>query len=430
MKSILIKGARIIDPSQKLDAVGSILLADGKIDWLGTGNQKPPAGDYDIIEAKNWIAAPGFIDLHCHLRDPGLEAKETIATGTLAAAHGGFTTVCCMPNTEPAIDNRSIVDYVKEKASAEGAVRVLPIGCITRGRKGEGLADMGELAAAGVAAFSDDGSPVMNSRLMRQALDYSLAFGLPVIEHCEDKVLAENGQMNEGIISTRLGLQGIPAAAEECMVARDIALAELTGARLHIAHVSTAGSVELVRAGKKKGVRVTCEATPHHLTLTEEKVMGYDTNAKVNPPLRTQKDIAALIEGLKDGTVDVIATDHAPHTALEKQCEFAFAPFGISILETAFGMLMGLVHAEKLDLNLLISKMTLEPARILGERFGKLGTLAAGCPADIVLINPDLEWTVDPAKFASKGHNTPLGGTLLKGKVVATIYQGTVVFKE
>jgi dihydroorotase len=430
MKPILIKGARIIDPSQKMDATGSILIAEGKIAWLGTGNQKPPANGYDIIDGKNLIAAPGFIDLHCHLRDPGLEEKETIATGTQAAARGGFTTVCCMPNTEPVIDNRSIVDYVKEKAATEGAVRVLPIGCITRGRKGEALADMGEMAAAGVAAFSDDGSPVMNSRLMRQALDYSLAFDLPVIEHCEDKVLAENGQMNEGIISTRLGLPGIPAAAEESMVARDIALAELTGARLHIAHVSTSGSVDLVRAGKKKGVRVTCEVTPHHLTLTEEKVMGYDTNAKVNPPLRTQKDIAALIEGLKDGTIDAIATDHAPHTALEKLCEFAYAPFGISILETAFGMVMGLVHAGKIDLNLLISKMTCEPAKILGERFGKLGTLEVGSPADIVLIDPDKEWTVDPLTFASKGKNTPLGGVKLKGKVVTTFYQGKIVFQE
>lgn len=430
MKPILIKGARIIDPSQALNTTGSILIAEGRIAWLGTGNQKPPANGYDIIDGKNLIAAPGFIDLHCHLRDPGLEEKETIATGTQAAARGGFTTVCCMPNTEPVIDNRSIVDYVKEKAATEGAVRVLPIGCITRGRKGEALADMGEMAAAGVAAFSDDGSPVMNSRLMRQALDYSLAFGLPVIEHCEDKVLAENGQMNEGIISTRLGLPGIPAAAEESMVARDIALAELTGARLHIAHVSTSGSVDLVRAGKKKGVRVTCEVTPHHLTLTEEKVMGYDTNAKVNPPLRTQKDIAALIEGLKDGTIDAIATDHAPHTALEKLCEFAYAPFGISILETAFGMVMGLVHAGKIDLNLLISKMTCEPAKILGDRFGKLGTLEVGSPADIVLIDPDKEWTVDPLTFASKGKNTPLGGVTLKGKVVTTFYQGKIVFQE
>jgi dihydroorotase len=430
MKPILIKGARIIDPSQKLNAIGSLVVTEGKIAWLGTGNQKPPDNDYDLLDARSLVAAPGFIDLHCHLRDPGFEAKEIISSGTLAAAHGGFTTVCCMPNTEPPIDNRSIVDYIKTKAATDGVIRVLPIGCITRGRKGEALADMGELASAGVVAFSDDGNPVTNSRLMRQALDYSLAFGLPVIEHCEDKVLAENGQMNEGIISTRLGLPGIPDAAEASMVARDIALAELTGARLHIAHISTAGSVELVRAGKKKGVHVTCEVTPHHLTLTEEIVMGYDTNAKVNPPLRTQKDIAALIEGLKDGTIDAIATDHAPHTALEKLCEFAYAPFGISILETAFGMLMGLVHGGKIDLDLLILKMTCGPAKILGERWGPAGTLAVGSPADIVLIDPDKEWTVDPLTFASKGRNTPLGGAKLKGKVVMTFFQGKVVFKE
>ena len=328
---------------------GSLLIADGKIAWLGTGEPETcRLMITTIIDAENLIACPGFIDLHCHLRDPGFEEKETIATGTRAAARGGFTTVCCMPNTEPPIDNRSVVDYVKNKAAQEGAVRVLPIGCITKGRKGEALAEMGELAQAGVVAFSDDGNPVMNSRLMRQALDYSRAFGLPVIEHCEDKVLAEGGQMNEGIISTRLGLAGMPAAAEESMVARDIALAELTGARLHIAHVSTAGSVELVRAAKRKGIKVTAEVTPHHLTLTEEKVMGYDTNAKVNPPLRTSKDIEALIQGLKDNTIDAIATDHAPHTEVEKLCEFAYAPFGISILETALGMLMGLVHEGKI----------------------------------------------------------------------------------
>jgi dihydroorotase len=289
---------------------------------------------------------------------------------------------------------------------------------------------MGELAQAGVIGFSDDGNPVMNSRLMRQALDYSRAFGLPVIEHCEDKVLVEGGQMNEGIISTRLGLPGMPAAAEESMVARDIALAETTGARLHIAHLSTVGSVELVQTAKRKGIRVTAEATPHHLTLTEEKVMGYDTNAKVNPPLRTQRDIDALIQGLKDNTIDAIATDHAPHTEVEKLCEFAYAPFGISILETALGMLMRLVQEGKIDINLLVSKMTWGPARIIGDKFGKLGTLATGSPADVVLIDPNKEWVVDTRTFASKGKNTPLSGVKLKGKVVMTLYQGKMVYKE
>jgi dihydroorotase len=265
---------------------------------------------------------------------------------------------------------------------------------------------------------------------MRQALEYSRAFDLPVTEHCEDRALAEGGQINEGIISTRLGLAGIPAAAEESMVARDIALAELTGAWLHLAHLSTSGSVELVRAAKKKGIRVTAEVTPHHLTLTEEKVMGYDTNAKVNPPLRTRKDIEALIQGLKDNTIDAIATDHAPHTEVEKLCEFGYAPFGISILETALGMLMGLVQAGKIDMELLISKMTWEPARILGSRFGRLGTLEAGSPADITLINPEKEWVVDPKTFASKGKNTPLRGARLRGKVVGTIYRGKIVHRD
>jgi dihydroorotase len=430
MKSILIQNARIIDPSQKMDLKGGILITDGKISWIGETGQKPDENEYEVVEAGNLIACPGFVDLHCHLRDPGFEEKETIESGTLAAAKGGFTTVCCMPNTEPAIDNQSVVNYVKDRAAKTGTIRVLPIGCITKGRKGETLSEMGELTEAGVIGFSDDGNPVMNSRLMRQALDYSRAFGLPIMEHCEDKVLVEGGQMNEGIISTRLGLPGMPAAAEDSMVARNIALAELTGARLHLCHLSTAGSVELVRAAKKKGLRVTAEVTPHHLTLTEEKVMGYDSNAKVNPPLRTQKDIEALIEGLKDNTIDAIATDHAPHTEVEKQSEFAYAPFGISILETALGMLMSLVQSNKLDIDALISKMTCEPAAIIGEKFGKLGTLEVGSPADITLFDPDLEWVVDTNKFASRGKNTPLGGITLKGKVKMTFFQGKVVYKD
>jgi dihydroorotase len=430
MKCMLIKNAHIIDPSQKLNGTGSLVIDNGIITWLGRKEELPPDNDYNLVEAQDYIACPGFIDLHCHLRDPGFEEKETIATGSQAAAKGGYTTICCMPNTDPAIDNISVVDYVKQKAAREGIVRVLPIGCITRGRKGEALAEMGELAEAGVVAFSDDGNPVMNSRLMRQALDYSRAFGLPVIEHCEDKVLAEGGQMNEGIISTRLGLPGIPSAAEESMVARDISLAELTGARLHLAHISTAGSVEMVRAAKKKGVQVTAEVTPHHLTLTEERVMGYDSNAKVNPPLRTRTDIQALIQGLRDDTIDAIATDHAPHTEVEKLCEFAYAPFGISILDTSLGMLLSLVHDGKLDLEILISKLTGGPAKIIGTRFGKLGTLEVGVPADITLFDLNREWTVDPRTFASKGKNTPLAGVKLKGKVIATFYQGKPVYQE
>ena len=289
---------------------------------------------------------------------------------------------------------------------------------------------MGELALCGVIAFSDDGEPVLSSYLMRQALDYSRAFDLPVIDHCEDKALTEGGQMNEGVISTRLGLRGIPSAAEEIMVARDLALAELTGGRLHIAHVTTEGSVDLIRRAKEKGIKVSAEVTPHHLTLTEERVIGYDTNAKVNPPLRTKQDIKALIQGLNDNTIDIIATDHAPHTEADKLCEFDLAPFGISGFETALGSLMSLVHDGEISLATLIAKLTYEPARIIGNRYGGLGTLAIGAPADVTIFDPNLEWVVEPKAFASKGRNTPLAGERLKGRVMATIFQGKLVYKD
>jgi len=430
MKPIFISDAHIIDPSQGLDSPGSLLIEGEKIAWSGIGKPDGIPGEASVIKANNLVLCPGFIDLHCHLREPGYEDKETIATGTMAAARGGFTTVCCMPNTNPPVDNRSVVDYIKNKATAEGAIRVLPIGCITRERKGETLADMGELASAGVVAFSDDGNSVMNSLILRQAMEYSRLFELPIIEHCEDSLLAQGGQVNEGIIATRLGLQGIPVAAEESIVARDILLAELTGAKLHIAHVSTRGSVELIRQAKQRGIRVTAEVTPHHLTLTEEKVLGYDTNAKVNPPLRTAEDIKALIKGLAENVIDAIATDHAPHTRVDKQCEFATAPFGISMLETALGMLMGLVHDGKLGLPLIISKLTREPAAIIGNRAGNLGTLKTGAFADVTLIDPEKAWMVDPERFASKGKNTPLVGIRLKGKVMATFYRGNLVYKD
>jgi len=428
MKDLIIKGGRIIDPTQGIDEVGNILIADGLIKSIGKGTSITP--NAEVISAKGKVVCPGFIDLHCHLRQPGFENKETIATGTRAAARGGFTTVCCMPNTDPPLDNLPLVEYVKSVAEKEALVRMLPIGCITRGRKSEELADMAEMAAAGVVGFSDDGSYVKNARLMRRAMEYSLPLGLPVVEHCEDSDLAMDGQMNEGIIATRLGLCGIPAAAEEVAIARDIILAELTGARLHIAHVSTVGSVELIRQAKRRGIKVTAEVTPHHLTMTEERVLGYNTNAKVNPPLRTQADIDALIAGLKDGTIDIIASDHAPHTLNEKLCEFGMATSGISGLETALGSLMGLVHQGKLPLDLLISKLTSEPARILGNIHGKLGTLAVGALADITVFDPDAEWTVDVEKFASKGKNTPLNGEKLKGKVMMTIYGGRIVYRE
>ena len=430
MKSLLIHSGHIIDPSQGIDEIGSLLITEGKISWLGRGGVIPPQPDYDVLHAQGLIVCPGFVDLHCHLRQPGFEEKETIATGTRAAARGGFTTICCMPNTNPPLDNQTTVDYVKSTAATEGVVRVLPIGCISRGRKGQELAPMGELASAGVIGYSDDGEPASNSRLMRQALDYSRALDLPIIDHCEDMSLTKGGQINEGTISTKLGLRGIPAAAEEIIVTRDLALAELTGGRLHIAHVSTEGSVDLIRRAKEKGIKVTAEVTPHHLTLTEEKVIGYDTNAKVNPPLRTKRDIQALIQGLKENVIDIIATDHAPHTKADKLCEFDLAAFGISGFETALGSLMSLVHDGQITLATLIAKLTREPSRIIGNKYGRLGTLAVGAPADITIFDPDLEWIVDTKAFASKGKNTPLAGSRLKGKVMATISQGKLAYKD
>ncbi len=429
MKPLLVYGGRIVDPCQGRDEVGSLLITEGKISWLGKGEITPPEPDYDILPAKRLIVCPGFIDLHCHLRQPGFEDKETIATGTQAAARGGFTTICCMPNTNPPLDNQATIEYVKSKAATEGVVRVLPIGCISKGRKGEELAPLGELASAGVAGFSDDGDPVMNSGLMQQALDYSRALALPIIEHCEDKSLSPDGVMNEGVVSTRLGLRGIPAAAEENMIARDLELAQRTGGWLHVAHVSTEGSLELIHRARDKGIRVTAEVTPHHLTLTEEMVRRYGSYAKVNPPLRTRRDVDALIRGLKDDVIDIIATDHAPHTEADKRCDFTLAAFGISGFETALGSLMSLVHEGKLTLTALISKLTCEPTRILSSRYG-LGTLAIGASADITIFDPDRSWMVDTRLFASKGRNTPLAGTALKGKVVATVFGGRLVYKD
>jgi len=430
MKPLLIQGGHIIDPGQEIDETGSLLIAGGKISWLGRGEIAPPEPGGDTLDARGLIVCPGLVDLHCHLRQPGFEDKETIATGSQAAARGGFTTICCMPNTSPPLDSRATVDYVKSTATSEGVVRVLPIGCISRGRQGEELAPMSELASAGVIAYSDDGNPVLNSNLMRQALDCSRGLGLPIIDHSEDTLLSEGGVMNEGEISTRLGLRGIPAAAEEIMIARDLILAQLTGARLHIAHVSTEGSVDLIRRGKEKGIKVTAEVTPHHLTLTEEKVIGYNTNAKVNPPLRTKRDTQALIQGLKENVIDAIATDHAPHTEADKLVDFALAAFGISGFETAMGSLLSLVHNGQLTLNTLISKLTGAPAKIIGNKYGRLGSLEVGVAADITIFDPDMEWVVDTRAFASKGKNTPLAGSRLKGKVMATIAQGKLVYKD
>ena len=430
MKPLLIKNGRIIDPDQNWDEPGTVIIAGDKIAWVGRGKEKPPPDDYDVFDAGGLIVCPGFIDLHCHLRQPGFEQKETIASGTRAAARGGFTTVCCMPNTEPPLDNKKTVELVKETAAAEGIIRVLPIGCISRGRKGEKLAEMGQLAEAGVIAFSDDGEPAFNSQLMRQALEYSRSCGLPIIDHCEDTTLSQGGQMNEGEISAELGLQGIPSAAEDIMVVRDLSLATLTGGWIHIAHTTTEGAVEFIRRVKTTGTRVTAEATPHHLTLTEKAVKTGGTSAKVNPPLRRERDVNALIQGFKDNTIDIIATDHAPHTEAEKGQPFDKAPFGISGFETAFGSLMGLVHRGDINLFALISKLATAPAKIISPKYSGLGTLAVGSTADVTILNPGLEWTVDTAKFASKGRNTPLAGEKLKGKVMATIYGGKMVYKD
>jgi dihydroorotase len=428
--TLLIHGGRIIDPGQGIDQIGDLLIADGKIVQAG-GTVIP--GEAKNFDAPGLIVCPGFIDLHCHLREPGFEDKETIATGTRAASIGGFTTVCCMANTEPPLDTPAAVNWVMQKASRDSLVAVLPIGCITKGRKSEELTDMAELAEAGVVAFSDDGDTVASSQLMRRAMEYSRDLGLPIIEHCEDKTLSDNGIINEGQMSVKSGIKGIPAAAEEAMVARDLTLAKQTRAMLHIAHVSTKGSVELIRRAKEEGISVTAEVTPHHLTLTEESIMGkvsnepFDTNAKVNPPLRTEEDVQALIEGLKDGVIDAVATDHAPHTLADKNCGLELAAFGISGFETALGCLMGLVHQRAINLPQLISKLTCEPAKVIG-RNGELGTLKAGTPANITILDPDREWIVDSHNFASKGKNTPYDGYKFKGKVMATIANGKIAY--
>lgn len=429
MDILLIVGGKVLDPTQGPERQADLLVVEGRVVWLGTG--QPPQKPTAVLSVPGMVVAPGFIDLHCHLREPGFEDKETIATGTRAAARGGFTTLCCMPNTQPPLDSRAAVQFVLDKAAREGVVRVLPIGCITRGRQGKELADMAELAAAGVVGFSDDGRPVASPRLMRHAMEYSLQFGLPVIDHCEDLALSRGGVMNEGEISLKLGLPGMPPAAEEVMVARDIALAELTGARLHIAHASTRGTVELIRRAKDKGLPVTAEVTPHHLTLTEERVASpipYDTNAKVNPPLRRRQDIEALLQGLQDGTIDAIATDHAPHTLVDKRVEFGLAEFGISGLETALGSLLGLVHEGKIGLEILISKLTRGPAGVLGRP--GLGSLKVGASADIAIFDPQAEWVVEPRAFASKGKNNPLAGQVLRGKVMATLVGGNLVYRD
>jgi dihydroorotase len=435
MSDLLIRGARILDPASGVDLPsGSILVRDGAIAAIDASRDATGAR---VIEGRGLVVAPGLVDLHTHLREPGFEYKETIETGTRAAVRGGYTTVCAMPNTSPAMDSRATVDFVLQRAAERGAARVLPIGCVTKGREGKLLAEMGELAAAGCVAFSDDGSPVADATLMRHALEYARGLDRPIIDHCEDLAMA-GGVMHEGWVSTRLGLKGIPSASEESAIARDIALARQTGAHVHIAHVSTAGGVELVRRARAEGVRITAEVTPHHLTLTHEAVMSrpgvdslaYDPNAKMYPPLRSDEDVAACVEGLRDGTIDAIATDHAPHAVQEKLCEFDAAAFGIVGLETALALV--LTRAGALGLPRVIEALTIGPVRALGlDRISPgIGTLRPGAPADIVIFDPAAEWVVDPQDFASKGKNTPLAGETLRGAVVMTLCAGEVVFER
>lgn len=420
---LLLKGGRVVDPQNGLDETMDVLIQEGKVVAVDTAIG---AEDARVLDVRGKVVLPGLIDMHVHLREPGREDEETIETGTLAAARGGFVAVACMPNTDPPLDTGAAVRFVLSRARETGHVRVLPVGAVTRGLGGTELAEIGELRRAGAVAISDDGRPVTNATVMRHAMEYASMFGMPVISHAEDVELSAGGAINEGYWSTRLGLPGIPAAAEETMVSRDILLAELTGARLHIAHVSTAGSVELIRRAKEKGILVTCEATPHHFTLTDEAVAGYDTNTKVNPPLRTQRDVEAVRQGLADGTIDVIASDHAPHTAEEKEVEYELAAFGMIGLETSLALAVTeLVRPGILTLGQLVERMSYGPARTLGLDWPGI---VPGAQANITVLDPDASFVVDPAGFASRSRNTPFSGRRLFGKVVATVVEGRLAY--
>jgi len=424
MTSILIRGGRVIDPSRGTDGTADVLLEDGRIAAVGR-NIEAPAG-VEVFNAAGKVVAPGLIDLHVHLREPGQEDLETVASGSMAAAAGGFTAVCAMPNTDPVTDNQAAVGFIVSQAQRAGKARVYPIGAVTLGQKGEQLAEFGELVGAGAVAVSDDGKPVGSSHMMRTALEYARTFGIPVANHCEEMSLATGGAMHEGIVSTRLGLKGIPAAAEEIMVARDIILAGLTGGHVHLCHMSTRGSVELIRRGKEKGIRVTAEATPHHFSLTHERCGGYDTNAKMNPPLREPEDVEAIRAGLKDGTIDVIASDHAPHHYDAKEREFDHAPNGIIGLETALGVaIRNLVEPGVLTLPELVDRMSTRAARIFNLPGG---TLAVGAPGDLVVFDPTERWVVRPERFRSKSRNTPYAGEELIGRTHLTVVRGRVAF--
>ena len=420
--TIVIRNGRVIDPG-RINGQADVLIQNGKITQVAKGLAVPPGAT--VMDAAGKWVLPGFVDLHVHLREPGFEYKETIQTGTAAAVAGGFTSVCCMPNTSPVNDNQSVTEFILDKARAAGLAHVFPIGAITKGSEGKELAEFGELKDAGCVAVSDDGKPVMNGMVMRRALEYARAFALTVVDHCECLHLSEGGCMHEGLVATEMGLHGVPAAAEDVMVARNLALAELTGGRLHLAHLSTAGSVRMVREAKARGIKVTAEACPHHFLLTDEAVREFNTNAKMNPPLRNRKDVDTIKAGLKDGTIDAIATDHAPHADFEKQREFDYAPFGIVGLETAWGLALTLVDEGLLSVEQVVALLTVQPARAFGL---SKGTLAVGADADVTLIDPDAQWVVEPEQFRSKGRNTPFAGWKLKGRVTTTIVGGRVVY--
>ena len=422
---LLLRGGRVVDPSQKLDEKLDVLLVDGHVAKLGTRVSAPEQAQ--VRDCKGLIVTPGLIDVHVHLREPGEEHKETIATGAASAAAGGFTAVCAMPNTDPPIDDPAAVGYVAAEGRRAGAARVYPVACISVGRQGQRLALVGEMVESGAVAITDDGHPVMNSGLMRMALEYALAFGIPVADHPEDLGLSATGHMNEGLVSTRLGLPGKPNAAEDIHIVRDLLLAELTGGHIHLQHVSTRFGVDSIRQAKARGVRVTAEATPHHLILSHEAVDGYRTEAKMNPPLRCAEDVAAVRAGLADGTLDTIATDHAPHHYDEKEAAFAEAPNGIVGLETALGLVLTRVVGEGvIDLPTMVDRMSCAPARAFGLPGG---TLAEGSPADVTVFDPAAEWTVDPKLFRSKSRNTPFTGWALVGRPRLTVVGGRIVFE-
>ncbi len=426
--NLLFKTARVIDPASGLDAQADVLIEEGKIKKINPVTPEAKGSTIlKVINCQGKVLAPGLIDMHCHLREPGHEYKETIETGSRAGAAGGYTSLVCMANTLPVNDCRAVTEYILRQARDKALVNVYPVGAVTKGLKGESLAEIGDMHEAGIVAVSDDGQPVMNSYLFRRALEYATGIGLTVISHCEDLNLRGQGVMNEGYMSTILGLRGIPKAAEVIMVQRDIILAELTGAPLHIAHVSTAESVQAIRQAKKRGIKVTAETAPHYFSLTEEAVRTFDTNTKMNPPLRTADDVAAIIAGLQDGTLDVIATDHAPQSRVEKDVEFDYAANGIIGLETALPLTLRLVHEGHLSLMQALEKLTYRPARILNLPGGKL---EVGAPADLTLIDLNREFTVDVNKFKSKSRNSPFQGWKLRGKAVMTIVSGKIVYSE